>query len=97
MRCLDFRDCINDKLKASWKKFHGTCSFCRKRHRNESSPSPRQSPKRRRDHSPDSDAYNSGDDKSKWEWALSAAGPRLSSVCVKYLAFLNRKSVGNVL
>lgn len=37
----------------------------RKRYRNEGSPSPRQSPKRRREHSPDSDTYNSGDDKSK--------------------------------
>lgn len=47
------------------KEFDYKCLSCRKRHRNESSPSPRQSPKRRREHSPDSDAYNSGDDKSK--------------------------------
>lgn len=42
-----------------------TFVWFRKRYRNEGSPSPRQSPKRRREHSPDSDAYNSGDDKSK--------------------------------
>ncbi|KYO24002.1 zinc finger CCCH domain-containing protein 13 isoform B [Alligator mississippiensis] len=43
----------------------------KKRHRNESSPSPRQSPKRRREHSPDSDAYNSGDDKNEKHRLLS--------------------------
>ncbi|MBW03291.1 Zinc finger CCCH domain-containing protein 13, partial [Eschrichtius robustus] len=42
-----------------------------KRYRNEGSPSPRQSPKRRREHSPDSDAYNSGDDKNEKHRLLS--------------------------
>lgn len=43
----------------------------RKRYRNEGSPSPRQSPKRRREHSPDSDTYNSGDDKNERHRLLS--------------------------
>lgn len=43
----------------------------RKRYRNEGSPSPRLSPKRRREHSPDSDTYHSGDDKNEKHRLLS--------------------------
>ncbi|CAJ0940563.1 unnamed protein product [Ranitomeya imitator] len=51
--------------------FHQDKFSIRKRHRNENSPSPRQSPKRRRDHSPESDAYNSGDEKNEKHRLLS--------------------------